>query len=32
MPMHPFAAIFQTLFPSTCAACGKVLMHNEPQL
>ena len=30
--MHPFAAIFQTLFPSTCAACGKVLMHNERQL
>lgn len=30
--MSPFTAIFQTLFPSTCAACGKVLMNGERQL
>lgn len=30
--MSPFAAVFQTLFPSTCAACGEVLMNGERQL
>jgi len=30
--MNPLAAIFQVLFPSTCAACGKVLVNGERQL
>ena len=30
--MNPFAAVFQALFPSTCAACGQVLMSGERQL
>ncbi|MBP5528152.1 MAG: ComF family protein [Bacteroidales bacterium] len=27
--MNPFAAIFQVLFPSTCAACGQALVRGE---
>lgn len=30
--MSPIAAVFQALFPSTCAACGEVLMSGEHQL
>lgn len=30
--MHPLAAIYQVFFPSTCAACGSVLMYGERQL
>ena len=30
--MNPFAAVFQTLFPSTCAACRQVLVNGERQL
>ncbi|MBQ8704204.1 MAG: ComF family protein [Bacteroidales bacterium] len=30
--MSPLKAIFQILFPSTCAACGRVLMSGERQL
>ena len=30
--MNPFAAIFQVIFPTTCAACGEVLVSGERQL
>ena len=30
--MSPLAAIFQALFPTTCAACGKVLVNGERHL
>lgn len=30
--MSPLAAIFQALFPTTCATCGKVLVNGEHHL
>lgn len=30
--MNPLVTLFHTLFPSTCAACGKVLVPGERQL
>ena len=30
--MNPFSAIFQVLFPTTCAACGEVLVNGERQI
>ena len=30
--MSPFKAIFQVLFPTTCACCGQVLVNGERQV